>query len=212
MRHIFPDLRQTAMETRFGTLQTHAYVLDHDLGRDLIYVAEDPQNLQAITETGGVDHIYLSHNHEISNGLFEARDVLSAKLVGHAQMKPRFPNGKSLDIALDFETSVTLPSGLEAIYTPGHTDNNICYRYASPHGKTYLFTGDTLYLDQGKWRTIVMQKDGGDPSVLRASLAAMRDLTVDVVITSVAVGENRIVAVDRTEWTNTIDHLMADLG
>lgn len=212
MKQIYADLWQSPQETRFGMLKTHAFLLEHKTGRDLIYVAENPETNEAINKMGGVEHIYLSHNHEISEDLFVARVALSARLAGHGRMQPRFPEGQGLDDPMDIGGSTILPSGLEVIYTPGHTDNNLCYRYASPHGRSYLFTGDTLYLDNGEWSTLVMRGDGGNPSDLRASLAILRKVEVDVVITSVAVGEYRVVELEQSEWTSVVDGLITDLG
>lgn len=212
MKQIYPDLWQTPLEYRFGTLKTHAYLLQHKTGQDLIYVAENPETHKAINKMGGLDHIYLSHNHEITTGLFKAADTLGTKVAGHSLMQPRFTDGQGLDVPIDVESSVSFPSGLEVIYTPGHTDNNVCYRYVSPHGKTYLFTGDTIYLDNGKWKTIVMQNDGGNAIELKDSLAKLRDVQVDVVITSVAMGEDRIVELGQSEWKDILDNLIADLN
>ncbi len=36
---------------------------------------------------------------------------------------------------------------LSIIHTPGHTDGSICLALKTGEGKTYLFTGDTLFLD-----------------------------------------------------------------
>lgn len=210
MKQLFPDLWQTLMETRFGTLQTHAYILQHSEGRDLIYVPESPATHAAINDMGGVAHIYTSHNHEISAGLFDAAQNLGAGLVGHANMQAYLPEGRRLDVALD-GTEASRPGGLRAIHTPGHTDNNLCYLYHSPHGKTYLFTGDTLYLDHGRWKTIIMAQDGGNAADLRASLRTLRDLEVDVILTSVSVGVGGPVPTTQAEWAAIIDRALTDL-
>src|SRR3546814_10325429 len=44
-----------------------------------------------------------------------------------------------------------LPGDIEAIPTPGHTAGSGCYLYRSPHGRTYLFTGDTIVPDRTSW-------------------------------------------------------------
>ena len=81
----------------------------------------------------------------------------------------------------------------------------MCYRYRSPHGKTYLFTGDAIYPDEGEWKTIVVADDGDDEAELARSLASMRELEVDVVICSVSVGEKEIVEVTTEKWRSIID-------
>ena len=101
-----------------------------------------------------------------------------------------------------------LGGDIEVIHTPGHTNNSVCYRYRSPHGKTYLFTGDTIYLDNGEWKTIVVADDGGDEAELASSLLSLKDLQVDVVICSVSIGEMRIVEVTPDAWWNIINGLV----
>ena len=47
------------------------------------------------------------------------------------------------------------------IHTPGHTDGSICFFYTSPHGKSYLFSGDTIFQWDGEWSTLVLPHSGG---------------------------------------------------
>ncbi len=143
---------------RFGTLISHAYVLENSAGRDLIYVAVYPESRTAIRALGQVDHLHLSHNHEINKGLAYAKTALAADLVGHRETQKYFPNDLSLDRTIETEGELLRDAGLTAIYTPCHTDDNICYRYASPHGRTYLFVGDTLYPEHGAWKAHIHDK------------------------------------------------------
>jgi glyoxylase-like metal-dependent hydrolase (beta-lactamase superfamily II) len=200
MRQLYPDLWQTSVEMRFGTLRTHAYFLEHSDGNALIYHSAQEADLSRISKMGGVAHQYLSHNHEIVPGLHATSSRLGGQLCGHERMQPYFGARKGLDIAFQTLDTEQHAGGLEVIFTPGHTDNNACYRYASPHGKTYLFTGDTIYLDQGEWRTLVMTGDGGDRSTLHETLLRLGEMPADVLITSAAVGDMRIVEVTRSEW------------
>ena len=59
---------------------------------------------------------------------------------------------------------------IEIILTPGHTDGSICFFYRSPTGKSYLFTGDTVFRRNGQWATLVLRNargvaDGHRPDV-----------------------------------------------
>ncbi|MEM9633687.1 MAG: MBL fold metallo-hydrolase [Pseudomonadota bacterium] len=209
MKQLYPDLWQTSVEMRFGTLRTHAYFLKHSDGHALIYHSEQETDLNEISNMGGAGHQYLSHNHEIVPTLQTTSTRLNARLCGHEKMQPYFGTGKGLDVAFQTSGTEQHAGGLEVVFTPGHTDNNVCYRYVSPHGKTYLFTGDTIYLDQGEWRTLVMSGDGGDRSTLRESLLRLGEMPADVLITSVAVGEMHIVEVTPSEW-RAITRKLAD--
>lgn len=211
MEQLFPDLWQTPLELRFGTLKSRAYLLQHPEGRDMIYVAENPSTLHDIKTSGNVDHLYLSHNHEITDGLAEARSTLGAPLVGHAEMQKYFPKGLSLDQTIETDGCAKLSGGLEAIYTPGHTDNNICYRYASPHGKTYLFVGDTLYPDNGEWKALVMGSHGGNRKTSIKTLDNLKSVQADVIIPSVAVGNYQIAELTESDWHAALEAAISSL-
>lgn len=97
------------------------------------------------------------------------------------------------------------------IYTPGHVNNNVCYYYASLHGKRYLFTDDTLYLEKGAWKTVIMRGDGGDLEQLDQSLAHLGRLQVDVLIIFVAVGEMEVLEVTQDQWQTIIERARSEL-
>lgn len=94
------------------------------------------------------------------------------------------------------------------LHTPGHTSSNVCYLYRSPHGKRYLFVGDTLYLDRGQWKTLVVSADGGNRGELNASLRFLRQFDVDVVICSVSVGEAEVAEITPEQWHDLLDSLL----
>ena len=156
---------------------------------------------------GGIAHHCLSHCHEVDESLAEVAGRFDSKLCCHALVKPYLPQAVSADVLFGSPPREFLGGDIEVIHTPGHTDNSVCYRYRSPHGKTYLFTGDAIYLDDGEWKTIVVADDGGDEAELAGSLASMRELEVDVVICSVSIGEMRIVEVTPDAWRRVIDGL-----
>ena len=212
MKQLFPDLWQTPVEMRFGTLISHAYVLELDDRSELFYVAENAKIHAAINALGQVDHLYLSHNHEITEGLAESKAALGTRLVGHREMQKYFPDGLSLDQTIETENRASLAAGLTAIYTPGHTDNNICYRYASPHGETYLFVGDTLYPQNGAWKALFMKNHGGDRETLIKTLENLKNVQADVIIPSVAVGQDLIAEMSKTEWHVALDAAIASLS
>ena len=211
MKQRYPDLWQTAVEMRFGTMNSHAYLLRHREGNVLFYQIENVSEIDEIRNLGSVSFQYLSHNHEILPTLENSRERIGAKLCGHSKMAPYFNNAAGLDV--EFETSDTEihAGGLEVIFTPGHTDNNTCYRYKSPHGKTYLFTGDTIWQDHGEWRTLIFSQHGGNAHDLKQTLLRLRRLDVDILICSVSVGKTQIVEVNKSEWEEIIDGLVEEL-
>jgi glyoxylase-like metal-dependent hydrolase (beta-lactamase superfamily II) len=212
MQQLYPDLWQTPAETRFSTLTSHAYVLTQNVGVMMIYAVQNGETLIELASRWDIAWQGLSHNHEIDDSLQNGRLVLNTKMVGHAAMQPFFKEQPGLDIAPDLGPGEDCRFGqVQMIYTPGHTNNNVCYYYASPHGKRYLFTGDTLYLDKGAWKTIIMRGDGGDLEQLDQSLARLGRLQVDVLITSVAVGEMEIQDVMQDQWQTIIERARAEL-
>lgn len=189
MFEIAQGLWQLPVERRFGTLNSHAYLLEHSEGMDLIYASENDRNLAGVNRMGGVQHVYLSHNHEISPALFRARQQLNSKLAGHRAMQKHLPDGHSLDVTLDPAQEQILPGGLTAIDTPGHTDNNISYLATLTDGTRVLFPGDVIYPDHGSWKTLVMESDGGNQMDMQKSLQHLAGIEADLILPSVYLGE-----------------------
>ena len=207
MKRLYPDLWRTAEEKQFGVLTVHAYLLEHPGGNVLFYNPRSTVDFEEIGDLSGIAHHCLSHCHEVDESLAEVAGRFDSKLCCHALVAPYLPKAVSADVLFDSPPREFLGGDIEVIHTPGHTNNSVCYRYRSPHGKTYLFTGDTIYLDDGEWKTIVVADDGGDEAELASSLLSLRDLQVDVVICSVSIGEMRIVEVTPDEWRSIIDGL-----
>ena len=59
----------------------------------------------------------------------------------HARVELSLAEATGADVYFSTPPHEVHAGDIEVIHTPGHTDNNVCYRYASPHGRTYLFTG-----------------------------------------------------------------------
>ena len=98
------------------------------------------------------------------------------------------------------------------IHTPGHTDGSVCFFYRSPSGKSYLFTGDTIFQWDGEWSTLVLPGSGGRADDLAASLTKLREIGPDLVMSSGFVGEVAYREVTRDEWTPVLDDRIASLG
>ena len=211
MKRLYPDLWQTDQQKQFATLNVHGYVLERPGGNALFYNPRSTAEFEEIASVGGISHHYLSHCHEVSGSLVDVARRFGSALCCHALVERYLSNALPADVYFS-SPDTEMHSGVEVIHTPGHTDNSVCYRYRSPHGKTYLFTGDTLYLDGGEWATLVVSPDGGNHRDLAGSLALLRGLDVDVIVCSVSLGEMQIVEVTRPEWHGIIDELLRPLA
>lgn len=209
MKQVYEDLWETDMETRFGVLQSHAYFLNRkDHGNVLFYTINNKEELNEIAKKGGIDYQYMSHSHEVDGSLAIVKEELNPKLCCDALVKPYFKDSISADIYFSEQEDEVHSDNIKVIHTKGHTNNNICYLYESPYGKNYLFVGDTIYLDNGKWNLLVFPEDGGNKEDLIKSLNRIRLLDVDVVIPSVSVGEFKIVETTNAEWLTIIDDVL----
>ena len=209
MRQLYPDLWQTAQQSQFSSLTVHAYLLQRQGGNALFYSPRSDGDFQAINDLGGITHHYLSHCHEVDDSLVGVAKHFGSKLCCHARVEPFLD--EAADVYFHSPRKEVHHGDIEVIHTPGHTDNNVCYGYHSPHGKTYLFTGDTIYLDNGEWNTVVVSSDGGNRQELADSLALLRGFDVDVIICSVSIGPMRIVEVTPNTWRRVIDDLITPL-
>ena len=113
--------------------------------------------------------------------------------------------GRDAPIDMVFEANDRRLGDIDILHTPGHTDGSVCFLYRSPHGKSYLFTGDTFFQWNGKWATFVLSKAGGNKASLAASLLTLRDIDPDIVLSSGFVGDVPFMEVTRDEWTAAID-------
>ncbi|SDQ97138.1 MBL fold metallo-hydrolase [Pseudovibrio sp. Tun.PSC04-5.I4] len=211
MNQIYDDLWQVPLEKRFGTLSSHAYLLKTSERNILISHFDDLESISSLRELGGVDEQYLTHNHEITQSLGDLRFALGSKLIAHERAARHFSSDTTPDRYLQGNGPFTGSDDFQALYTPGHTDNNLCFYYPSPTGKNYLFTGDTIYLDNNTFRTLIMTNDGGDKADLLITLKRLRELAANVVLCSVAVGPYRIVEVTQAEWQALMDDEIAEL-
>ncbi|MCT7378272.1 MBL fold metallo-hydrolase [Chelativorans salis] len=102
------------------------------------------------------------------------------------------------------EARGTHPGGVEAIPTPGHTDNNTCYLVNAQSGETYLFVGDVLFPSRGIWQAAAFIEDGGDKDQLKASLELLSELSPDVVLFSTAVADPAVHLFTPEKWRSAL--------
>ncbi|SEN01173.1 MBL fold metallo-hydrolase [Halomonas caseinilytica] len=209
MKQIFPDLWQTEVESPFPGLTTHAYLLTRKQGNVLFYNTGHVHEIDAMAELGGVDWHFLSHLDELGKSLLWVRERYGAKLGGPVREREAF--AEILEPDLLFKERETLAGGIEVIPTPGHTPGSTCFLVSSTTGKTYLFTGDTLYRNRvGQWSNGFMD-DMSDRDALVASLRLLRDLRPDVVISSAFADQQGYEAMSPSDWAGHVDGALQPL-
>jgi hydroxyacylglutathione hydrolase len=146
----------------------------------------------------------LSHRDEAGASLQGIKEQFGSELCCH--IKEELSIAKSCPVDIVFIEAIAQLAGIEVIHTPGHTDGSISFLYRSPHGHTYLFTGDTLFKSNEQWGTFVMPNSGGSTEALIESLRVYRGLNPDVVLWSASGGgDTSFVELTREEWTDAID-------
>ena len=204
MKQLFQDLWQSEKGSHFG-MSMKTYLLKTAKGNALIYYSDALDEISHIKKIG-VDYQFISHHHEFTPALIQNLDYFQATLCMHEKGLSYLEQPIKKVIAFNENNKDVLD--IKVLFTPGHTDNNICLYYESPFGKNYLFTGDTIYLDRGEFNFLIMSKEGGSNNDLRRSLLELRKLKVDVIMPSVGVGENKAIEVTEEKWHSIIDKLL----
>lgn len=202
MKQLQEDLWQSTIHS-MGTLNTHAYFLQRPEGNVLFYNTGHDGDLEQIAEFGGIRFQLLSHRDESGPSLSRIKDRFGSKLCCSALEAAII--GKDAQVDRAFQSSDQHLGDIAIIHTPGHTDGSICFFYNSPYGKSYLFTGDTIFQSDGKWATFVLPQSGGSEAALAESLLRLRDLNPDIVMSSAFVGDVSLMEVTGDEWAQVID-------
>jgi hypothetical protein len=147
------------------SLHIRAFLLRRDRGNVLIYSVSG-------LELGGVERHYLNHWHE---AMFPAK--VEAPLFVHEH--EREETEQRYHVRGTFSQRHHLDGDLEVIPTPGHTSGATAYLWDTGEHRL-LFTGDTIYLDDGEWVAAVLESSDRDAYV--ESLALIRDLDFDVLV------------------------------
>lgn len=192
-----------------GTLNTHAYFLRKPEGNVLFYNTDNDGDLDQIAELGGIRFQLLSHRDESGPSLNRIKDRFGSRLCCSALEAAII--GKDAQVDMVFQSSDHQLGDIDIIHTPGHTVGSICFFYKSPHGKSYLFTGDTIFQSNGKWATLMFPKAGGSEAALAESLSRLRELKPDIVMCSAFVGDVSFVEVIGNEWAQAIDENVSRL-
>ena len=208
MKQLYPDLWQSEKGSHFG-MSMKTYLLNTSEANIVVYYSDDRDEVAQIKQLGAIDYQFISHHHEFTPTMFENINDFDTTLCVHENALKYLKT--PVENIITFKESSKNFLNMSVIDTPGYTDNNISLYYQSPHGKNYLFIGDTIYLDNGSWNILVMKHDGGSYSKLKESLLKLKELKVDVIMPSVGVGGNFAVEVTQSDWVRIIDALLKRL-
>ena len=202
MKQLQEDLWQSTIHG-MGALNTHAYFLRRPEGNVLFYNTGNEGDLEKIAELGGIQFQLLSHRDEAGPSLNRIKNLFGSKLCCSALEAPII--GKDAQVDVPFQAEDHHLDDIDVIHTPGHTEGSICFFYKSPYGKSYLFTGDTIFQSNAKWATLAFPRAGGSKASLAESLLRLRDLKPDIVMCSAFVGNASVVEISSDEWAQAVD-------
>ncbi len=156
------------------SLDIRAFLLRRDRGNLLVYSATGLESdAPAIEDLGGISRHYLNHRHE---AMF-ASGWVAAPLFVHDDERERV--AQSYRVQGTFSERHMLDDDFEVIPTPGHTSGATAYLWDSGRHR-FLFTGDTVYLNEGEWVAAVL--GSSDRARYVDSLELIRELDFDVLV------------------------------
>ena len=151
-----------------------AFVLQRDRGNLLLYSTTTlAAEATAIERLGGLSRHYLNHAHE---AMFASEWVQAPLFVHEAE---RAAVSKSYVIRGTFSKPHMLDDDFEVIPTPGHTPGATAYLWDTGEHRL-LFTGDSIYLDEGEWIAAVLASS--DRAAYIESLERLGKLDFDVLV------------------------------
>lgn len=154
------------------SLDIRAFLLRRDRGNLLIYSTPTIRaDAPAVAAAGGIARHYLNHSHE---AMFASEHVGLPVFVHEAE---RAAVGGRYRVRGTFSRRHMLDEDFEVIPTPGHTPGATAYLWDSGEHRV-LFTGDTIYLDDGEWVAAVLSSS--DRAAYLRSLELIAGLEFDV--------------------------------
>jgi hypothetical protein len=160
------------------SLHIRAFLLQRSHGNVLVYGAPGLDS-GAIEELGGISRHYLNHRHEAAF----ASETVTAPLFVHEHERASVAG--RLHVRGTFSRRHMLDDDFEVIPTPGHTRGATAFLWDSG-GHRFLFTGDTIYLNDGEWVAAVLDSSDRGPYI--ESLDLIRELEFDVLVPWAATG------------------------
>ncbi len=155
------------------SLSIRAFTLVRDAGNLLVYSVDGLASDPAVTGSGELSRQFLNHRHE---AMFAA-DPIEVPLFVHE--RERRSVAESRPVRGGFTKRYLLDDDFEVIPVPGHTSGATAYLWASD-GHRVLFTGDSVYLEDGEWVAAVL--GSSDREAYIESLELIRELDFDVLV------------------------------
>jgi glyoxylase-like metal-dependent hydrolase (beta-lactamase superfamily II) len=159
------------------SLEVRAFVLQRAHGNVLVYDAPGAEP----DRVGTVSRQYLNHRHEAAFG----GEPVGVPLFVHTADRDAVARHRR--VRASFSARHILDDDLEVIPTPGHTPGATAYLWDSGQHR-FLFTGDSIYLDEGEWVAAVL--DSSDRAAYLQSLELIRGLDFDVLVPWAATSGN----------------------
>ncbi|KGT95973.1 hypothetical protein NG99_00980 [Erwinia typographi] len=205
MKQLYEDLWVSTPELPAAQgepeLMMHGFLLRHLRGNLLISRVESLSDHQAIEDLGGVIRHYLTHWHEAGPGAQLLQSRFNSALYCHNRaLGPISPWVEADDT---FSQAEVHCGSFHVVPTPGHTPGSTSYLYASPHGKTYLFVGDTIMLTSEGWVTVLVPES--NEADLKKSIEFYRALRPDVVLMGTTAGQLAWQEVTMRQWLSLLD-------
>jgi glyoxylase-like metal-dependent hydrolase (beta-lactamase superfamily II) len=173
------------------SLSVRAFRLERPAGDLVVYGAE------TLADADGVAGRYLNHWHE---AMFAGA---AGPTLVHERDRDRAAERTTVDGT--FGERATLDGDFELIPIPGHTPGATAFRW-----RGMLFTGDSIYLEDGEWVAAVV--GGSDRDAYVESLELVRELDFEVLVPWAATGGRPFHAVtDATDRRRRIDAILARL-
>jgi glyoxylase-like metal-dependent hydrolase (beta-lactamase superfamily II) len=207
METAIPDLYATAPHPLpfAPSLHIRSFLLHRDQGNVLVYAAPTVDaDVRAIADLGGISRQYLNHGHEGSFAGGAIAQAFGAPIFVHE--RDRAAVDSKLAVTGTFSERETLDRDFEVIPTPGHTPGATAFLWDSGRHRV-LFTGDTIYLDDGAWVAAILESSDRGPYL--ESLELIRDLDFDVLAPWAATGGQPYYAfTDRADAQRRIDAIL----
>lgn len=162
-------------------LSIRAFLLEREAGNLLIYNTGLLEQDGPLLAEHCLQRQYLSHWHEAMFGSdAPAREHGADVLVNAADASEVAQRGWTISEQISGRQVVD--GDFEVIPIPGHTPGATAFRWSSG-GRRVLFTGDTIYVEDGEWVAGVLQSMQADARRRMAeSLRLLADLEFDVLV------------------------------
>lgn len=159
------------------SLLIRAYLLEREEGNLLIYGSGGlAADIDAVEGLGGVRRRYLNHHHEAYFAC-AAAPTFGAPL--HVHEDDAEAVGGACAVDATFGRRHRVGDDLEVLPIAGHTPGATAFLWEAD-GTRFLFTGDSVYLQDGEWVAAVLSSSDRERYI--ESLEMMRGLDFDALV------------------------------